>query len=88
MRFTFNPDKDAVNVAKHGISFAQAEVLEWDSAVTWTDDRRDYGEARQCAIGYIGVRLYLAVFVDRQTGRHSISLRKANLREERRYANT
>ena len=40
------------------------------------------------AIGYIGLRLFCVIFVDRADGRRIISLRKANTREENRYAST
>lgn len=50
--------------------------------------RRDYGEHRMVAIGYIGLRLYGVVYVDRDGRRRIISLRKANSREEARYAET
>ena len=82
----FDIGKDAVNVTKHGLSLALAEGLDWESAVTWSDSRRPYGEPRQCGIGYIGDRLYVLAFVDRDGSRRIISLRKANKREERRYA--
>ena len=86
MRITFDLAKDSANVEKHGSSLALARDLEWGGAVTWPDSRRDYGEARQCGIGYIGARLYFVSFVDRGTERRVISLRKANLREVKRYA--
>lgn len=86
MKITFDPSKDASNQAKHGVSLAVGAQFEWDSAIIWPDARRDYGEPRQAAIGYVGVRLYHAVFVDRPEGRRMISLRKANRREEKRYA--
>lgn len=86
MRITFDPAKDAANFAKHGVSLALAADLEWNSAVTWPDVRRVYGEPRQCGIGYIGDRLFAAAFVDRDGSRRIISLRKANQREERIYA--
>lgn len=88
MEITFDLAKDASNRAKHGVSLADAAGLEWDSALTWPDERRDYGEARMAGIGYIGLRLYCVVFVDRDEGRRIISLRKANSREVQRYAET
>jgi uncharacterized DUF497 family protein len=39
-----------------------------------------------CAIAYIGVRLHYIVYVDRGDVRRFISLRKANLKEIKRYA--
>ena len=88
MRCTFDPTKDQANQSKHGVSLALAENFEWDSAVVWPDDRRDYSEPRQCALGYIADRLVNLVFVDRAGKRRIISLRKANKREERIYAET
>lgn len=88
MKITFDPTKDTANVSKHGISLADAAGFEWDSALTWPDERKDYGEARMGGIGYIGLRLYCVVFVDRDDGRRIISLRKANSREVQRYAET
>lgn len=86
MKVVFDPAKDAINCAKHGVSLAQAAELEWGTALTWPDLRRNYGEPRQGGIGYIGLRLYVVVFVDRTEGRRIISLRKANRREVNRYA--
>lgn len=86
MKVTFDPAKEAANRDKHGVSLTRAVELEWDTALTWPDLRHDYGEARQCGIGYIGLRLYAVTFVDRAEGRRIISLRKANRREVNRYA--
>lgn len=88
MDITFDPAKHAVNTAKHGVSLALAAKIEWDSALLWRDNRRDYGEIRHAAIGYIGQRLYVVVFVARAGQRRIISLRKANSREITRYAET
>jgi uncharacterized DUF497 family protein len=88
MHIAFDSAKDAANLAKHGISLALAAQLEWDSAITWADVRRDYGERRMAGLGYIGDRLFAVVFVDRADGRRIVSLRKANQREERIYAKT
>lgn len=86
MEVTFDSTKDVSNQDKHGVSLAKAAEFEWESALTWPDLRRDYGEPRQCGIGYIGSRLYVAAFVDRAGNRRIISLRKANRREVKRYA--
>lgn len=88
MRITFDAAKDKSNQAKHGVSLAMAAEVEWDDAMVWSDTRRDYGEDRMCAIGYIGPRLHFVAFVDRGNVRRIISLRKANQREEVRYAQT
>lgn len=88
MKITFDPAKDVVNIAKHGVSMALADQFEWDTAVIWFDDRKNYGETRMCAIGYIGLRLFFVVFVDREDIRRIIGLRKSNKREIERYAKT
>ena len=92
MNVTFDPAKDALNLAKHGFSLLDAVGFEWETAVVWPDTRRDYGEPRMVALGYIGLRIMSVVFVDRPpeqpTERRIISLRKANTREVKRYAET
>lgn len=88
MEIAFDPLKDAANLAKHGVSLAMVTQFEWPTAVTWLDDRRDYGEPRQVGLGYVGDRLFAVVFVDRGAQRRVISLRKANRREECMYAET
>lgn len=85
MEVTYDPIKDAANKAKHGVSLALADRLEWDSALIWIDNRKDYGEIRQSALVLHGNRLYFIAFVDRIDTRRIISLRKANEREVRRY---
>jgi uncharacterized DUF497 family protein len=88
MEISFDTVKDATNLEKHCISLAAAVAIEWDDALTWQDARHNYGEARLCAIAYISDRLYYVVYVDRDEVRRIISLRKANLREVKRYAET
>lgn len=89
-RITFDPGKDASNQAKHGVSLALANRLEWDTLLCQPDTRRDYGEPRQIGYAIAGERLFCVVFVDRLDGeppeRRIISLRKANNREQFSYA--
>jgi uncharacterized DUF497 family protein len=86
MDITYDTTKNESNTEKHGVSLAAAVDLEWDEALVWNDERKNYGEDRQCAIGYIGNRLFYVVYVDRSDARRIISLRKANSREVKRYA--
>lgn len=90
MNVTFDPAKDAANLAKHGLSLLDAAGLEWDAALLWQDERREYYEARMIGLVPLGNRLFCVVFVDRPpehpTERRVISLRKANNREVKRYA--
>lgn len=81
MKVICDAAKDAINKEKHGVSLTDAALIDWDSALTWQDTRRDYGETRMIALAPIGERLYCAVYVDREDERRIISLRKANQRE-------
>jgi hypothetical protein len=83
---SFDPDKGKANIKKHGVSLAKAELMEWDEAFTWQDDRRDYGEVRLVALAPIDDRLYCCVYVERGVDKRIISLRKANNREKVLYA--
>jgi len=65
VRFNFDPDKDATNLSKHGLSLAAATELRWEAALVWIDDRADYGEVRMVALASIGDTLYFVAFVDR-----------------------
>lgn len=85
MKFTFDTNKDAINIEKHNLSLAEAENLDWADMLSWVDDRQDYGEVRQIGLVPMKQRLYVVVFVDKKTERRIISLRKANLRECERY---
>lgn len=89
MIITYDPAKDAANVAKHGVSLALAAELEWDTLWAEVDTRRNYGEERFVGYALLGDRLYCVVFTDRGEGIPTrcriISLRKANDREKIRY---
>jgi len=88
MEIEFDPAKEARNLKKHGISLSEVERFEWDSAVVYPDERYHYDEFRECAIGYIGNRLYHLSFVERFGKIRPISLRRAILREVKFYANS
>lgn len=85
MDISFDPAKDARNLATRGLSFARAADFEWETAVIKEDLRRDYGERRFQALGLIEDRLHMLVFTVRIATIHVISLRKANDREIRCY---
>ncbi len=85
MKYIFDPVKDRMNQEKHGLSLADAKFLEWDEALSWIDDRRDYKEVRWVSLAPMKQRLYCVVYVDIKIIRRVISLRKANIREVDRY---
>ena len=86
MEFEWDEGKDEANRAKHGVSLAEAEQLEWDEALDEIDDRTDYGELRISALVPRAGRLYFCAYTLRGAVHRIISLRKAIAREVMRYA--
>jgi uncharacterized DUF497 family protein len=58
----FDPAKEAINLAKHGVSLAR--WVDLDMKKTVIDDRRDYGEIRYRAYGFIDGIAYCLTFTD------------------------
>jgi uncharacterized protein len=46
MNVTFDPAKNARNVAERGLSFERVAELDWETAISEEDSRSDYGERR------------------------------------------
>ncbi len=88
LNYEFDPAKDDGNLEKHGLSLADAEGFEWETAVVHEDARKQYAEPRFQTAGYIGNRLHVMVFCLRADTVRVISLRKANPREVKSYAET
>jgi uncharacterized DUF497 family protein len=86
MKIEYDPGKDAINRVKHLVSLADAALIEWQWALCIEDARSDYGESRTIAYAPIGSRVYCVVFTRRGEALRVISLRKANRREVRLYA--
>ena len=90
MRFTFDPNKDAANILKHGLSLADAPlVFDAPGKLTLSSARAD--EARLLDVALVavaGVVLALAlVYVLRQPDEvRAISLRRASKTERNLYA--
>jgi len=81
----FDPAKDKLNRARHGLSLALARKLVWDEALVWVDGRFEYDEMRMAGLVPEGNRLYYVAFVDRGETRRIISLRYAERREVKHY---
>lgn len=88
MKYEWDENKNQKNLSKHKVDFNRIVDFEWDTALEHIDDRYDYGEVRRRAIGYIGVGLYHLIFTYRGDAIRIISLRKANKREVKEYAET
>ena len=85
MRIDFDPTKDNLNVADHGLSLSFARELAWEEALVWVDERYEYDELRMIGLVPEGNRLYYVAFVDRVKTRRIISLRHAERREVKHY---
>ncbi|WP_029030403.1 BrnT family toxin [Salinarimonas rosea] len=83
MEIAFDPAKDATNITKHGISLVRATELELGA--WYVDDRRDYGEVRYRAFGWIDGKPYVLAFTWSGVTLRAISLRRARPKEMRKY---
>jgi len=85
VRITFDPAKNARNIHERGLPFELVAHLDWETAVSVEDTRKDYGERRLRVLGFLGDRLHAAVITIRGDAMNVISFRKANVKEMRRY---
>ena len=72
------------------MAFEVIRSFDWETALLDIDDREDYGELREIAIGFIGLTLYYLVYVEQDDDSNVvrvISLRPTTGAEARRYAN-
>ena len=44
MNITFDPEKSLQHLDKHGVSLDLAAEIEWETAITWVDNSKDYAE--------------------------------------------
>jgi uncharacterized DUF497 family protein len=85
MEITFDPAKHETTLRERGLDFADAAEVFAGQTFRFEDERADYGEARMIAVGTLRGRMVVVVYTDRPAGRHIISMRKANDREQARY---
>lgn len=86
MDVTFDPGKDAANLAKHGISLSRAAEFDLGAAIITVDDRFDYGEVRYRAFAYLdGEGRCLAFTITDLAEIRVISFRRARQKEMKRY---
>ncbi len=78
--------KNRANQDKHGVAFDDVARFDFEHARVVDDNRQYYGEARRVALGKIDGRLHVLVYTRRGTALRVISLRRANKREQRYYA--
>jgi uncharacterized DUF497 family protein len=85
MQFTWDPEKNAINVRRHRIALQDAARIFEGPTVERTDDRFEYGEIRIYAIGLVNGVEVTVIYTDRDDDqRHLISAWRAEP-HERRY---
>src|SRR5213082_2710912 len=92
MRYGWDETKRRRNLKDHGIDFSAIYRFDWEWAVRRVDDREDYGELREQAIGFIDTRLHVLIYTEREDDDGDmiwvISLRRAEAPEKRMYERT
>lgn len=89
MEIEFDPAKDAINRAKHGVSLAYgAKAFDDAGMITAETTRIEDGERRFRAIGVVDGKLWTVVHVTRGEAVRMISVRRSNDGEERAYRAT
>jgi uncharacterized DUF497 family protein len=82
----FDPEKDATNRGKHGLSLGFGDrIFEDDNHMILSSIRPIDGEERFKVIGMVGEKLFTGVFVWRGEMPRFISVRRSNKSEERAY---
>ena len=85
MRFEWDEAKRRINIRKHGIDFADLDVLFEGETVTVLDDRFDYGEERLVTLGMQDSIVLVVVHTETEMVIRFISARKATKNEEKGY---
>ena len=86
MRISYDPAKRQATLTSRGLDFDDA-VLVFDGLTAEVEDKRkDYGEARIVCYGLLRGRLVVIGYTQRGAVRHVFSMRKANDREQARFA--
>jgi uncharacterized DUF497 family protein len=87
VEYTWDPDKEAENVRKHGVSFQEARtVLRGYLTVTWPDVLHSAQEPRFKSIGYSDLgRILVVVTSDNGIQPRIISAWRASKRERDAY---
>jgi len=82
----FDPDKDAANIAKHGLSLVEGEGVLNDPLGLTIEDDSSQGEPRWITVGANAAgELLVAVWTERDDGERLISVRRASAKERKAY---
>ena len=85
--FLWDETKNAANRSKHGLGFEAVYDFDWETMVRIDRSRQDEdGEPRFAAIGWLYGKLHTIILTYRNGDARIISLRRANTRGEKIYA--
>ena len=84
----FDEAKQQKTLQERGLDFAQAAQVFAGRHFTAQDMRKAYAEPRHITVGKLDGRMVVMVWTPRGAARRIISMRKANEREQARYAHT
>ncbi len=86
MKFEWDPNKNAANLQKHGLDFADAHLVFEHPMLVKLDDREEYGEDRWIGMGLLALRVVVVIFTEPHSDTiRVISFRKARSDERKRY---
>ena len=86
MKLSWDEAKRQATLAGRGLDFASAGEVFGGVHFTRADGRKNYGEPRFITAGHLSSRMVVVVWTPRGSIRHIISMRKANDREQKRFA--
>ncbi len=82
----FDPEKNAINLAKHGLDLSFGDKVMSDArALHALDDSMNYDEERWNVLALVDGVVYHLTYKDLEDGFRYISLRRATKREAARY---
>ena len=82
----FDPDKDAANIAKHGLSLVEGEGVLNDPLGLTVEDDSSARESRWITVGMnAGGEILVVVWTERDDGERLISVRRATAKERKDY---
>jgi len=82
----FDADKREATLAARGLDFADAPLIFAGRHFTAPDMREGYAEQRFITVGMLRQRMVVMVWTPRGEARRIISMRKANEREQEKFA--
>ena len=82
----FDPDKDAANIVKHGLSLVEGEGVLNDPVGLTMEDESSTGEPRWITVGMnASGDILVVVWTERDDGERLISVRQATAKERKDY---